>query len=104
MVCRLVRIAAALSAACVLIGAAARLAALRAAGLNGTAPPHAAEFKALISTLTDNWIWLVATGLGLVIVLFAGMMAFGDIRAPERLFRIAGAIMIILVAAPAVLA
>ena len=54
--------------------------------------------------MTNNWIWLVATGLGLVIVLFAGMMAFGDIRAPERLFRIAGAIMIILVAAPAVLA
>jgi hypothetical protein len=104
MVSRIARAAAVLSAAYLCAVAASPLAALRAAGLNGTAPPHAAAFKSLISTLTNNWIWLIATGLGLVIVLFAGMMAFGDIRAPERLFRIAGAIMIILVAAPAVLA
>ena len=104
MVSRVTRAAALFSTAYLFAGAVAQLAALRAAGLNGTAPPHAAAFKSLISTLTNNWIWLVATGLGLVIVLFAGMMAFGDIRAPERLFRIAGAIMIILVAAPAVLA
>jgi hypothetical protein len=104
MVFRVARIGALASTACLLAARTVQLAALRAAGLNGIAPPHAAAFKALISTLTNNWIWLVATGLGLVIVLFAGMMAFGDIRAPERLFRIAGAIMIILVAAPAVLA
>jgi hypothetical protein len=104
MVSRLARTAALASTAYLFIGATAQLAALRAAGLNGTAPPHAAAFKGLISTLTNNWEWLVVTGLGLVIVLFAGMMAFGDIRAPERLFRIVGAIVIILVVAPALLA
>jgi hypothetical protein len=104
MVFRLAQTAAVVSIAQALVGATARLAALRAAGLNGTPPPHAAAFRSLIGTLTNNWIWLVATGLGLVIVLFAGMMAFGDIRAPERLFRIAGGIMIILVVAPALLA
>jgi hypothetical protein len=104
MVSRVARAAVLLSTAYLFAGASVQLAALRAAGLNGTPPPHAAAFKSLIGTLTDNWIWLVATGLGLIIVLFAGMMAFGDIRAPERLFRIAGAIMIILVVAPAVLA
>ena len=88
MVSRVARAAALLSTACLFATALAQLAALRAAGLHGSAPPHAAAFKSLISTLTNNLIWLVATGLGLVIVLFAGMMAFGDIRAPERLFRI----------------
>jgi hypothetical protein len=82
----------------------ARLAALKAAGLNGTAPPHAAEFRQLIGTLTDNWTWLVATGMGLVLILLGGMMVFGDIRAPERLFRVAGGVMVILVVIPAVLA
>ena len=82
----------------------ARLGALKAAGLNGTAPPHAAEFRQLISTLTDNWTWLVATGMGLVLILLGGMMVFGDIRAPERLFRVAGGVMVILIVIPAVLA
>ena len=82
----------------------AQVAALRAAGLVGTPPPHAAQFKALIGTLTDNWTWLVATGIGLVLVLLAGMMVFGDIRAPEKLFRVAGGIIVILVLIPAVLA
>ena len=104
MVSRIARSAALLSSAYLFAGATAHLAALRVAGLNGTPPPHAGAVKALISTLTDNWKWLVATGIGLVIVLFAGMMVFGDIRAPERLFRIAGGIMIILVVAPAILA
>ena len=84
--------------------AVARLGALRAAGMNGTPPPHAAQFRALIGTLTDNWTWLVATGIGLVLVLLAGMMVFGDIRAPEKLFRVAGGIVVILVLIPAVLA
>lgn len=104
MISRIARAATLVSAAYLFAGAAARLAALRTAGLNGTAPPHAAAFKQLISTLTDNWIWLVGTGVGLVIVLVGGMMAFGDIRAPERVFRIAGGLMVILVVGPAVLA
>jgi len=80
------------------------LTALRAAGLNGTPPPHAAEFKALISTLTDNWTWLIATGLGLVFVLVLGMLIFGSMRAPEHLFRVIGGVMALLVVVPAILA
>jgi len=80
------------------------LSALRAAGLNGTPPPHAAEFKALISTLTDNWTWLIATGLGLVFVLVLGMLIFGSMRAPEHLFRVIGGVMALLVVVPAILA
>ena len=80
------------------------LSALRAAGLSGTPPPHAAEFKALISTLTDNWTWLIATGLGLVFVLVLGMLIFGSMRAPEHLFRVIGGVMALLVVVPAILA
>jgi hypothetical protein len=95
---------AALVSICLSVAVTLQLAALRAAGMNGTPPPHAAQFRALIGTLTDNWTWLVATGIGLVLVLLAGMMVFGDIRAPEKLFRVAGGIVVILVLIPAVLA
>ncbi|MDQ2894098.1 MAG: hypothetical protein M3Y09_00370 [Actinomycetota bacterium] len=104
MVTRFARPVVLLSTILLSLAVTAQLAALRAAGLNGTPPPHAAQFKALISTLTDNWTWLVATGIGLVLVLLAGMMVFGDIRAPEKLFRVAGGIIVILVLIPAVLA
>ena len=104
MVTRFARPVVLLSAVSVSLAVTAQLAALRAAGMNGTPPPHAAQFRALIGTLTDNWTWLVATGIGLVLVLLAGMMVFGDIRAPEKLFRVAGGIVVILVLIPAVLA
>jgi hypothetical protein len=85
-------------------GALVDLAALRAAGLNGMAPAGAGEFKQLISTLTGNWEWLIATGIGLALMVVAGLMIFGSQRAPEHVFRIAGGIMLILVVIPAVLA
>jgi hypothetical protein len=86
-------------------GALLPLAALRAAGLNGTAPAQGAgEFKQLISTLTSNWEWLIATGIGLALMIVAGLMIFGSQRAPEHVFRIAGGILLILVVIPAVLA
>jgi hypothetical protein len=80
------------------------LAALRAAGLNGTAPAGAAAFRQLISTLTSNWEWLIGTGVGLVLVLIAGLMIAGSQRAPDHLFRVIGGIMLILIVIPAVLA
>ena len=86
------------------VGALAQLAALRAAGLNGKAPQGAAAFKALISTLTSNWEWLIGTGVGLVLVLIAGLMIAGSMRAPDHLFRVIGGIMLILIVIPAVLA
>ena len=86
-------------------GTAAQLAALRAAGLTGTAPGSGAgAFKSLIATLTANWTWLIATGIGLVLVLIAGLMVAGSQRAPDHLFRVLGGIMLILIVIPAVLA
>jgi hypothetical protein len=82
----------------------AEMAALRAAGLNGTAPADADAFKTLISTLTSNWEWLIGTGVGLVLVLIAGLMIAGSQRAPDHLFRVIGGIMLILIVIPAILA
>lgn len=81
-----------------------QLAALRAAGLNGTAPPHSSEFKHLIGTLTSNWTWLIATGISLVLVLVVGLLIFGSQRAPEHLFRVIGGVMALLIVVPAILA
>ena len=77
---------------------------LKAAGLVGTPPPGATVFETLIGTLTQNALWLIVTGVGLVLTLVAGMMAFGSQRAPDVLFRVIAAIALILIAIPAVLA
>ena len=78
--------------------------ALKAAGLRGVAPQGGGAFAGLVRTLQQNWIWLVATGLGLVLVLIAGLMVSGSRQAPDWLFRVIGGIMLILVVIPAVLA
>jgi hypothetical protein len=80
------------------------LCALKAAGLKGVAPKGSGAVAGLIRTLTNNWEWLIATGVGLVLVLLAGLMVFGSQRAPEHLFRVIGGIMLILIVIPAVLA
>ena len=92
------------SVAVAFAGGLLELAALRAAGLNGTAPAGAAAFRQLISILTSNWEWLIGTGVGLVLVLIAGLMIAGSVRAPDHLFRVIGGIMLILIVIPAVLA
>jgi hypothetical protein len=84
--------------------AALRLQALKAAGLSGVAPQGGNAFVGLIHTLQQNWTWLVSTGLGLVLVLIAGLMVAGSRQAPDWLFRVIGGIMLILVVIPAVLA
>ncbi len=78
--------------------------ALKAAGLSGVAPRGGNAFAGLVRTLQQNWIWLVSTGLGLVLVLIAGLMVSGSRNAPDWLFRVIGGIMLILVVIPAVLA
>jgi hypothetical protein len=89
----------------VALAASVRLDALKAAGLKGVAPSSGAgAFQQLIGTLTDNWKWLIATGVGLVLVLVAGLMIAGSQRAPDHFFRVIGGIMLILVVIPAVLA
>ncbi len=80
------------------------LCALKAAGLTGTAPSGSSAITQLVSTLTSNWEWLIGTGVGLVLMLIAGLMMFGSQRAPDHLFRVIGAIMLILIVIPAVLA
>jgi len=93
-----------LLAAFAALGAVSPLEALRAAGFTGAAPKGSGVIVQLIKTLTDNWTWLIATGVGLVLVLLAGLMVFGSTRAPEHLFRVIGGIMLILIVIPAVLA
>ncbi len=80
------------------------LAALKAAGLNGSMPVGGQAIKGLIGTLQSNWEWLIATGVGLVFVLLAGLMIFGSQRASDHLFRVIGGIMLILIVIPAILA
>jgi len=94
----------AVAAAAGLVANDSPLAALKAAGLKGTMPIGGQAIAGLISTLQSNWEWLIATGVGLVLVLLAGMMIFGSIRAADHLFRVIGGIMLILVVIPAVLA
>jgi hypothetical protein len=93
-----------LLAALAVTGATGELAALRAAGLSGAMPTGGRAIEGLIRTLQSNWEWLIATGVGLVLVLLAGLMIFGSIRATDHLFRVIGGIMLILVVIPAVLA
>ena len=92
------------AAAVALAGGLPELAALRAAGLTGAPRRAPAAFRQLISTLTSNWEWLIGTGVGLVLVLIAGLMIAGSQRAPDHLFRVIGGIMLILIVIPAVLA
>jgi hypothetical protein len=80
------------------------LSALRAAGLNGTAPPNAAVIKGLIDQLTSNWEWLIITGLGLVLIVLAGLFMVGSRTAPDSLFKVVGGILMILVVIPTCLA
>ena len=81
-----------------------QLSALKAAGLSGIAPRGGNAFVGMVRTLQQNWTWLVSTGLGLVLVLIAGLMVAGSRQAPDWLFRVIGGIMLILVVIPAVLA
>jgi hypothetical protein len=83
---------------------AANLHGLKSAGLTGTPPPNAPLIKQLLDTLASNWLWLVGTGVGLVLVLLAGMLAFGSRSAPDVLFRVIAGIGLILVVIPTALA
>jgi hypothetical protein len=93
-----------ISSAAAALPNSARLWALKAAGLAGVAPKGGGAFSGLVRTLQQNWTWLVSTGLGLVLVLIAGLMVAGSRQAPDWLFRVIGGIMLILGVTPAVLA
>jgi hypothetical protein len=95
-----VRVSAALAA----LYATGELAALKAAGFTGQVPAGGSVIKSLVRTLQSNWEWLIATGVGLVLVVVAGLMMFGSQRAPDHLFRVIAGVLMILVVIPAVLA
>jgi hypothetical protein len=79
--------------------------ALRAAGLSGTAPAQGASlFQTLISTLESNEKWLFFTGFSLGLTTVALMFFLGSMRAPDYLFKMLGAVVLILIITPAVLA
>jgi hypothetical protein len=87
----------------VVCGAVGELAALQAAGLKGIAPAGGDVVTQLVGTLQSNWEWLIGTGVGLVMVIIAGLMIFGSQRAPDHLARVISGILLILVVIPAVL-
>ena len=91
-------------AAVAVLYAGSELAALKAAGFTGQVPVGGKVIQGLISTLQSNWEWLIATGVGLVLVVVAGLMMFGSQRAPDHLFRVITGVLMILVVIPALLA
>ena len=62
---------------------------------SGIAPRGGNAFVGLIRTLQQNWTWLVSTGLGLVLVLIAGLMVAGRPQAADWLFRVVGGTLVI---------
>jgi hypothetical protein len=91
-------------AATVAIAAAGPLDALRAAGLNGSAPRGGGAFRTLVGQLTDNAEWLILTAIGLFLTAAAGALIFGVRSAPDWLFKAALGLLLLLVGVPAVLA
>ena len=76
----------------------ARADSLRAAGLNGTAPPNAGEFKSFISDMTSNAIWIVGTSVLLGLVLIGGLFLFGHSRAQDYAAKVALGVGLIILA------
>ena len=77
---------------------AAQADSLRAAGLNGTAPPNAGAFKSFISQMTDNAIWIVGTSVLLGLVLIGGLFLFGHSRAQDYAAKVALGVGLIILA------
>ena len=77
--------------------------ALRAAGVNGSAPPNANAIRDFVSGITDNALWLIGTISTLSILVIGGLFFFGHSRAADYAARIAiGAL--IIVSAPGIAA
>ena len=77
--------------------------ALRAAGVNGTAPGNAGAIKQFVSGITDNALWLIGTIATLAFLVIGGLFFFGHSRAGDFAAKIAvGAV--IIVSAPGIAA
>ncbi len=62
--------------------------ALRAAGVNGKAPPNAGAIKTFVSQITDNLLWIIGTVSTLAIVIVGALFFFGYSRAGDLAIRI----------------
>jgi hypothetical protein len=77
--------------------------ALRAAGVNGSAPANAGAIKSFVAAITDNGLWLIGTVATLAILVIGGLFFFGHSRAADYAAKIAvGAV--IIVSAPGIAA
>ena len=77
--------------------------ALRAAGVNGSAPGNAGAIKSFVAAITDNALWLIGTVATLAILVIGGLFFFGHSRAADYAAKIAvGAV--IIVSAPGIAA
>jgi hypothetical protein len=77
--------------------------ALRAAGVNGSAPANAGAIKGFVAAITDNALWLIGTIATLAILVIGGLFFFGHSRAADYAAKIAvGAV--IIVSAPGIAA
>jgi hypothetical protein len=77
--------------------------ALRAAGVNGSAPSNASAIKSFVSAITYNALWLIGTVATLAILVIGGLFFFGHSRAADYAAKIAvGAV--IIVSAPGIAA
>lgn len=89
----------ALFAAAVLSQAAA----LRAAGVTGSAPTNGTAIQTFVSTITGNALWIIGTIATLSVLVIGGLFFFGHSRAQDYAARIAiGAV--IIVSAPGIAA
>ncbi len=71
---------------------------LRAAGLNGKAPPNGDAFKTFISQMSDNAIWIIGTVVGLAMIAIGGMFLLGHSRAQDYAAKIALGVGLIILA------
>lgn len=62
--------------------------ALRAAGVNGQAPPNAGAIRKFTSEITDNLLWIIGTVSTLAIVIVGALFFFGYSRAGDLAIRI----------------
>lgn len=69
--------------------------ALRAAGINGKAPPNAGPIKAFVSAITDNLLWLIGTGLVLAIVVVGAAFVVGSRNAQDYLLKVGLGILVV---------
>lgn len=91
------------AAAAIITPLLAPMAALQSAGVQVIPPSGGSLFQQLIRTLQGNLDWLLFTVMGLVLTGVVALLVFGSQRAPDHLFRIVGAIALLVIGIPAVL-